>query len=446
MVMAQSDQTWYAVLDAGGQQLPLNLEFSDSSGSLQSPKQTDQRIPLSSVRLTADSLQFTVDALQLRYRGALHPDSIVGVFQQATFATELIFYPAPPAGYDAGPPAAASVRPQDPTDSPYERRSASFPGGAEGVTLTGELTLPSDTLPKALLVLVSGSGPQNRDGELGPPINHRTLLVLGDYLTRHGYGVLRYDERGVAESTGDFGTATTADFAQDAQAAVRYVRQDERFADIPVGIAGHSEGGLIAPMVAAEGVLDFAVLLAAPGIPTDSLLLDQRRAISGMTAPDEPVLRAVYSYTKEHYREDEQAFRDGLRAVILSVIPSLDSATRRSIVDPADYADTYANLMTPPWMRYFLTVDPADYLQRMTVPVLAINGMLDQQVTIGNLTAVGAALERARNADITLVEVPGVNHLLQPAETGAPGEYGEIEMTISPTVLETIVAWLDERY
>ncbi len=446
VLAAQSGETWYGVLEVPGQQLSLNLELTDSSGSLQSPRQSAQRIPFSSFERTADSLTFAVDALRLGYAGEHGSDSIVGTFKQGTFTTSLTFYRKPPEGYQDTAQAPPAARPQEPTDFPYTRQAVTFPGGENGVTLAGELTMPTDTLPKALLIFVTGSGPQDRNEDLGPTIDHRPFLVLSDYLTRRGYGVLRYDDRGIGESTGDFGAATSADFAEDAQAVLQYLRQQPQFVGVPVGILGHSEGGMIAPMVAVEDSVDFLVLLAAPGIAIDSLLLDQQRAISGTVAPDEPVRRAAYRYAKLHPAQSDTAFVGGLMDTILQLIPSLPTEVRKSIIEPKDFAAGYVSTLSAPWMRYFLAFDPAYYLEQVTVPVLAINGELDQQVTIGNLAAVGDALDRAGNQDVTLVAVAGVNHLLQPAETGSPGEYGEIEVTIDPEVLKAIVSWLDARY
>ena len=446
VLAAQSGETWYGMLEVPGQTLPLNIELTDTAGSLQSPDQSDARLPLSTIRSTEDSLVLAAEIVGLEYAGRRHGDSIVGVFRQATLVIPLTLYPEPPANYPVTPRSRLLKRPQEPTDFPYRHEQVSFPGGDTTVTLAGELTLPQDALPKAYLILVSGSGPQNRNEELASPINHRMFLVLSDYLTRHGYGVLRYDDRGVAESTGDFATATTADFAGDAGAAVQYLREARGIVDVPIGIAGHSEGGMVGPMVAVEDAVDFLVLLAAPGIPIDSLLLDQGRAIRGKIMPDEPLLEAAYRYTGEHGGATDSVFAVGLRNTLLQVLPTLPDSARESVADPEVFIGTLVDLMRPPWMRYFMAFDPADYLEQVTVPVLAINGELDQQVTIGNLAAVGAALERAENEDVTLMALPGVNHLLQPAETGSPGEYGDIKTTIAEEVLEAIVSWLDARY
>lgn len=437
---AQLSGTWYAVLDAGGQQIPLNVEFiaadSGYAGTLQSPTQTEVRMPLSSVIVTGDSLHFELNTLALQYAGILSGDTLLGTFQQSGFSAPLVFYRNPPGGY-AGDVGARAVRPQEPTDFPYRRETVTFPGGDSSVVLAGELTQPTDTLPKALLVLISGSGPQDRNEDLGPQINHRPFLVLSDYLTRRGYGVLRYDDRGVGESTGNFGAATSADFAADARAAVRYLRSRGELVSVPVGVLGHSEGGMIAPMVAAEGGVDFIILLAAPGHPIDSLLSDQRRQLSDGAPPYDLVHRAAYAYIKAHQGEDTDNFRRGL-------MEALTVAEQSMVTDPvaSDLVETYAT----PWMRYFVAFDPAKYLERVTVPVLAINGELDRQVAVSNLAAIATALKRGGNEDYTLTAAPKLNHLLQPAETGGLEEYGKIELTIDPGVLQEIGHWLDRRF
>lgn len=447
---AQLNGTWYAVLHAAGQQIPLNIELTEVAdgwtGSLESPTQSRKLLPLNGLRVASDTLTFEITSAAIGFAARISSDSISGTFRQMTFSTPLVFYRKPPPAYEKEEGVATNLRPQDPTDFPYRREAVSFPGGEEDVTLAGELTLPADTLPGALVVLVSGSGPQDRNEEIGGSVDHRPFLVISDYLTRRGYGVLRYDDRGVAESTGDFSSSTTADFAADAAAAVSYLRGRQDLSNIPTGILGHSEGGMIAPMVAYTDSIDFMVLLATPGFPIDSLMIDQRRAITGMAAPDEPVLQTAYTYIKAHPEQSGKTFADGLRDTLVSIIPGLPAPLANSVVDPEAFATTYASALTDPWMRYFIAFDPTLYLERVKVSVLAINGTLDKQVTVGNLDAISAALSRAGNNDLTIIRAEGLNHLMQPAVTGLPGEYGEIELTVDEGILEAIFDWLNARY
>ncbi|MCP9236442.1 S9 family peptidase [Lewinella sp. JB7] len=445
------DGVWYAVLRAGDQEIPLNVELIAAdegwAGGLLSPTQSPNRIPFTTVAVTEDSLSFSIAPLQITFTGKLTEARIDGRFQQGGFGTELVFTRDRPAGYPTVTGEASGARPQEPTDFPYANHEVTFPGGASGVEIAGTLTLPAAGPPRALLLLVAGSGPQDRNEDLGPPINHRPFLVLSDYLTRRGYGVLRYDKRGVAESTGDYARSTTRDFADDAAAALAFLRGMPDIGKLPTGILGHSEGGIVGPMIAAESAdVDFLILLAAPGLAIDSLMLEQRRAITGTVLPDEPVLSLAYTFTKENGQLDSAAFAEGLRRAVVNALPELPESLRRSITDPETFAKAYVDALSPPWMRYFFTINPASYLRQVTVPVLAVNGTLDRQVDPANLAAIAAALRGAGNRDVAVQLLPGLNHLLQPATTGLPAEYGSIETTIAPEALDLIGQWLDERF
>jgi pimeloyl-ACP methyl ester carboxylesterase len=400
------------------------------------------------VDVAGDSLSFTILAAGISYGGMVVGNDIRGRFKQSAFSADLDFSRTPPTNYRVDTPTAAGPRPQDPTDFPYRRTAVTFPGGAPDVTLAGELTLPALERPRALLVLVSGSGAQNRDEDLGPTVNHRPFLVLSDFLTREGYGILRYDDRGVGESTGNFRSSTSEDFARDATAAVTYLDNlGDSLADLPIGLAGHSEGGLIGPMVAeATDALDFLVLLAGPGEPIRQLMTVQRRQIGGGVPDDEPLHQATYAYAGDHQEAAEQTFIAGLLDTLRKVYPSLPDSIRQNVMDTNQFLQPYIDTYASPWMRYFIAFDPTPYLERLTLPVLAINGDLDQQVSVENLSAIGKALEVAGNQDVTLVTAPKLNHLLQPAKTGSPSEYGEIEITLDPSVLRTIDDWLDARF
>ncbi|WP_116125085.1 alpha/beta hydrolase [Lewinella sp. IMCC34183] len=443
---AQPTETWYGILVAGPNELPIRLDMRDGSGSLVSPRQSPAAVPFTDLSVRGDSITFMIAALQLNYAGVVGGDSLFGTFSQGTFHTDLTFYRTPPPGYAATDPA-PRVRPQEPTDFPYRRDTVSFPGGSAEVTLAGELTQPEEA-PHAVVVLISGSGPQDRNETLGSPINHRPFLILSDYLTRRGYAVLRYDDRGVGESTGDFAAATSADFAEDAAAAVGYLRGRPEFAGLPLGLIGHSEGGMIAPMVAgATPEVDFLVLLAGPGIDIDSVMLEQRRRINGTGGSDEPVVRAAYAYLKYHAAADSASLASGLRDTIYTALAGMPASFRESVTDSTAYAAAYVQSLTAPWMRYFLAFRPGEYLEQVTVPVLALNGALDTQVDAdANLAGVEAALDRTGNADVTIESLPGLNHLFQPADSGLPQEYGDIEVTFAPEALDRIGAWLDARF
>lgn len=457
---AQAEGEWYAILDAMGTKLPMKLELvSDAgkwSGVMMDPTQPQRRMEMTSVDYDGQKLTYTVQPLGITFSGVVDGKEMRGIFNQAQTDFPITFTRHRPEDYpiEEGPITIRN-RPQDPVDFPYARQAVNFPGGAEGVTLAGELTVPESGKPRALIVLVSGSGPQDRNSYLGSQINHSPFLVLSDFLTRRGYGVLRYDERGVAESAGDFSKATTADLAADAAAAVRYLRDLPEMKKTPIGVAGHSEGGLIAPMVAAQDKeLDFVVLLAAPGVRIDSLMLEQRRQVAlAMGMPemaikrDEPSLRAGYAFIRESTLLDHDQYVEGLYAVFEEQLKNLPEALQKSITDPRAFNAQYVRPLSSPWMRYFIAMDPQPILQQLSIPVLAINGTKDTQVpAMMNLNAISQAMAIGENKDATVLPLLELNHLFQPADSGSPTEYGTIDVTFDPTALEVIGGWLDERF
>ena len=461
-VTAQTEVTgnWYAMLNAMGTELPMGLTLREADGQLSgvllSPAQTDAEIPLSGVTYDGTRLTFDQEALGASFSGVVDGDEIRGVFQQASVDFKLTFTRAVPRDYPVGDgPVTLVARPQEPRDFPYRREAVTFPGGADSVRLAGELTLPENEPPRALAILLGGSGPTDRNAFLGSQINHSTFLVLSDYLTRRGYGVLRYDDRGVGESSGDFATATSEDMARDAHAAVRFLRGREGLAELPVGLIGHSEGGMIAPVVAAlDGELDFLVLMAAPALPIDQLMLRQSKDVSeSMGLPpsiierNQASLAAAYAFIKANPGLPTEDYEEGLYEVFAGQMDRLPEALRNSIKDPRAFNKQFVDGMTSPWFRYFIGFDPTDYLERLTVPTLALNGLNDVQVAgIDNLNAISAATAVAGNEDVTLLPLVGINHLLQPSETGAVSEYGTITTTIDEGVLEAIGGWLGERF
>jgi len=372
---------WYTILDAMGTKLPIGLEIEKNAGAyagaMTSPSQTKAKIPLTSVTFGGKKFTATEARTGVTISAILDGDKLRGIFNQANQDFPVVFTRHRPQAYpiDEGP-ITIVARPQDPKDFPYQRTPVTFPGGVEGVNLAGELTLPDNGKPKAAIVLVSGSGPQDRNAYLGSQINHSPFLVLSDYLTRLGYAVLRYDERGVGESTGDFRSSTTDDFALDATAAVAYLRTLKEMKKVPVGVAGHSEGGMIAPVVAArDEALDFVMLLAAPAVAIDSLMLDQRRQVGrSMGQPevlirrDEPALRAAYAWIKDHPGLSQEDYVEGLYGVFEAQLKNLPAALQKSIVDPRAFNAQYVKPLSSPWMRRFIAFEPRDFLSRLNIP------------------------------------------------------------------------------
>jgi uncharacterized protein len=301
------------------------------------------------------------------------------------------------------------------------------------------LSLPNKEGPFPAVVLISGTGHNTRDEDVW---SHKVFLVLADALTREGLAVLRYDKRGVGGSSGNYDTATTADFTSDAEAAVTWLKTKPQIDASRIGVLGHSEGGIIASAVAAaDKSVAFVIMIAGPSIRGDKLFVLQ----SAMTAK-------AYG-APDDYIAKRKIFDQELYSAILSA-PSESSALDRAkilvthgvtekIVD-ANEEETLTKEDTTPWERYFLAYDPAPTLARLTVPVLVLNGSLDVQVPAKeNLAAAREALRNNSNA--TVIELRGMNHLLQDAKTGAPNEYNDIEETMSPAAIKIITDWLS-RY
>jgi pimeloyl-ACP methyl ester carboxylesterase len=318
------------------------------------------------------------------------------------------------------------------------------------VTLAATLTTPDGEGPFPGAVLVSGSGPQDRDESL---MGHRPFLVLSDYLTRNGIAVLRYDDRGVSESTGDFASATTEDFTQDALAATRFLSARPDVG--PVGIVGHSEGGLIGPMAAdmSEEVA-FVVMLAGPGLPGIEILGLQAELIGRAEGTPEEVLEYNREVQDRLFKvlleePDVEAAEPRLRAVLEKALAGGPDEVRQAAGETADpaFIDAQVRQSNTPWFRFFLTYDPRPTLERVEVPVLALNGEKDLQVPAEvNLSEVRAALERGGNADVTAMMLPTLNHLFQESVTGSVSEYARISQTMSPVALEAIGSWILKRF
>ena len=294
------------------------------------------------------------------------------------------------------------------------------------------MTIPPGKGLFPAVLLIAGSGPHDRDESL---LGHKPFFVLADYLTRKGIAVLRADKRGFGKSTGDYATATSADFASDAEAGVRYLKTRAEVDPHKIGLIGHSEGGMIAPMAAvADHDVAFIVMMAGSGVPGDQIIVEQGRLIAMAAGESKDKADADAEKERETLKiveteKDPVALRDLLGAKLATEgLPDAQIAAQ-------------IKAMTSPWIRYFLTYDPATALRKLTIPVLAINGALDLQVPPAqNLPPIRAALAANPHAEID--ELPGLNHLFQTAKTGSPSEYGQIEETISPVALDKIASWI----
>jgi pimeloyl-ACP methyl ester carboxylesterase len=325
------------------------------------------------------------------------------------------------------PPAARPVRPQEPTPPyPYREEQVTFVNAKAGITFAGTLTLPASSAASPAVVLITGSGAQDRDETVA---GHKPFLVLADTLTRRGIAVLRVDDRGVGGSGGTMATATSEDFVDDALAAVAYLTARKDIDTRHIGLVGHSEGGLIAPIAATRSKdIAFIVLMAGPGITGDQILFLQGAAIMRANGASEAAI--------SRNREVQEKLFDIIRT------EKDDAAAREKIKAVAPGQERVAT----PWFRYFLSYDPVPVLQKVTCPVLAINGEKDLQVPYReNLDAIGKALRAGGNPDATTLSMPNLNHLFQTSQTGSPSEYAKIPETIAPVALDAISDWILKR-
>lgn len=444
--------TWSGTLTIPGGQLPLVIHITQNgsaySSTMDSPNQNAFAIPLAETAFQDNTITITANNMNIKYSGTLSADQnkITGTYQQGQLNIPLILSRKKIAEVAAGPP----VRPQDPKDFPYKQEEVTFTNTKAGNTLAGTLTLPETGKFSKIVVLISGSGPQNRNEEVNV-INHRPFLVLSDYLTRNGIAVLRYDDRGIDKSTGDFNAATTADFADDAEAAVNYIQSRPDLKQLSIGLIGHSEGGIIAPMIASRNkTVRFLVLVAAPGIPSDQLMLQQNEDIGRLAGLDNKSLQRAHETNKKIYdiiKQSKNLSQETSLAKVEEVVKTdIQSYTKEQLqgINADELVQSTIAGLKSPWIRYFITINPDTYLSRLSCPVLALNGTLDMQVAFTpNLAGIKASLEKAKNKHFEIVPMPELNHMFQKAKTGGPMEYSTIEETINPAALQKITAWIN---
>ncbi len=426
--------SWYGVLEVSTIKLRMvvNIVKTDDgySATLDSPDQGAKGMPASSTKFENSELSVELGNGAAKYTGKLGDDGIiVGTFSQAGANYSLNLSREKPAEL---------LRPQEPKPPfPYFSEDVTFKDPKGNITLAGTLTLPKKDGVFPVVVLISGSGAQNRNSEV---LGHKWFLVLADHLTRNGIGVLRYDDRGVGESSGNIAAATSSDFADDVESAVSFLKGRKEVDPKKIGLIGHSEGGIIAQIVAANSNdVSYIVLLAGTGIPGDQILLLQKELIERGSGADEVAIKQGQVLLKGAYEiiktSDNAA---GVNAKLIDYFKGKQL--------PEKDATAIAGQLSSPWMLFFIRYDPAPLLNKVKVPVLALIGEKDLQVPPEiNLRAIKAALEKSGNKNITVKELPKLNHLFQESETGLPSEYGKIEQTISPIVLSEITSWIKEQ-
>jgi uncharacterized protein len=441
---------WMGRLESNGMYLRLVFNISvneqDSlKASLESPDQGSMIIPLGRVKLSGDSLTIEAAVIGGRYRGVINSlNKIVGEWEQAGR-----IFPLSLEKQEKQETVVKINRPQEPRPPfPYKEEEVSFRNEKGSITLTGTLTLPEGDGPFPAAILITGSGAQNRDEEL---MGHKPFAVIADHLTRNGIAVLRYDDRGTGKSQGVYATATTADLATDAGAALLYLQTRGEIIPGKIGLIGHSEGGLIAPVLAsAQPAVAYIVSLAGPGVTGEEVLHKQNEDISKAMGSSDTTIASGIKINKRLY----SIVRKNSDNVVAEakVMKEYGKQLRKLDVPEEVINERVTSLRLTfgapvyTWFRYFLITDPADFWTSVKCPVLILNGAKDLQVSASvNTAAIAGALTKGGNNSHKIIIYPGLNHLFQNCETGLPGEYGTIEETMSAEVLATMAVWIREN-
>jgi fermentation-respiration switch protein FrsA (DUF1100 family) len=434
---------WQGSLPVGALSLRIVVKISKGpdgalAGKLDSPDQGAKDLPLANLTFKDNSFHFELKVAGSTYEGTLSKDGteLAGQWTQGGHSLPLNLKRV-----DKEP---ETRRPQDPQKPyPYDEEEVAYDNKlAEGVRLAGTLTIPRAGGPFPAVLLITGSGAQDRDEAL---LGHRPFLVLSDYLTRHGIEVLRVDDRGTAKSTGVFAKATTEDFATDVMAGIDFLKTRKEVNPKQIGLIGHSEGGVIAPMVAAKSAdVAFIVMMAGTGITGEQIIYLQSALISKAQGASEAELarsraleESMFAVLKQE--KDDAAAEKKLREIMAHANDEGDPDKKSSQAA----IDAQIKSFASPWFRFFATYDPKPALSKLKCPVLVLNGSNDLQVPpSANLPAIVQALEAGGNKDYEVVKFPMLNHLFQTSETGSPADYNNIEETIAPVALETISNWI----
>jgi len=436
--VSKAEGTWQGAIETGNMRMRLQLHIAhDEKGQLiASVDSLDQGIvgiPASRITEKSGELKFEMPAFNAEYTGNLNAakSEITGQWSQAENLEKLDF--------QRSEKVLELRRPQNPTKPyPYRAEEISFPSSDGKGILAGTLTIPPGAGPFPGAVLVGGSGPNDRDETTA---KHQPFLVLADFLTRNGIAVLRYDKRGIAQSTGVFSDATVNDFTQDAQSALAFVKSRKEVDPKRIGLIGHSEGGILASLVATRSPdVSWVVLLATPATTGERTLLRQSELIARVGGLQEEQITRSLEFDRKAYAAVRQE-KDP--AALQKKLESLVVQSGMGAEMPPAALQAQIRLMTSPWFREFLELDPEPLLEKLKCPVLALSGDRDLQVdSTENVPLLRKAYEAGGNKDFTVVEIEGVNHLFQRAQSGSPALYGAIEETIAPEVLASLGNWV----
>jgi pimeloyl-ACP methyl ester carboxylesterase len=438
---------WEGKLAIQGVQLRIvfNLEMKDGklTGTLDSPDQGAKGIPVTDITFNGDSLTLKVASVNGYFTGVPDADyqKIPGKWFQGGMSL--------PLELKRTDKVEEVKRPQTPSEPfPYKIEQVNFQNKQAAISLAGTLTIPEGSGSFPVVIMITGSGPQDRDESL---LNHKPFWVIADRFSRNGIAVLRYDDRGTAESGGDFAAATTVDFAEDVNAAVEYLMTREEFKNSKIGLLGHSEGGLIAPIVSVNNPeVDYIILLAGPAINGEEILKVQSRLIAKAEGGDDAAIERDEIFSGKIYNvlkteTDTTVIKEKITVLFKEYYESLSPEEKQKAGESVDVLlQQNLRMINSPWFKYFLTYDPRPVLDKVTIPALALYGEKDLQVPPKeNIPEMEKALGKNGNKFSKVMEFDGLNHLFQHAVTGSPTEYATIEETFSYDVIDVMVNWVN---
>lgn len=428
---------WNGLLKIQGKELRIVFNISKTQNSLSatmdSPNERTGGIPVTTITFENSVLKLEIKNSGITYEGTLNKDEIIiGNFKQndQNIALDLSHYKV------TKEIKAAYQEPEKPY--PYYTEDVIFDNKIDNVILKGTLSLPQKEGNFPVVILIPGYGKQSRDKEY---LGHKSFLVLGDYLTKKGIGVLRFDDRGAGKSTGDYSKATTADFSKDVEAGVAYLKTRKEINKNKIGLLGHSEGGLISAIVAGNSKdINYIVSLAGPGLRGDEIMLQLRELILCDTSIPEAEIQKGQDQLRGAYNiilnsaSNNETLKTEIRRYFKSTMGV--TATDEDII-------ATSQAVLSPWMYHFLRFDPSTAFKKVKCPVLALNGAMDMQVSAEeNLNAIKAAVLSGGNKKVTTKILPNLNHFFQQTQTGSPAEYTAIAQTFSPIALEEISRWI----
>lgn len=432
---------WIGTLDIQGTKLNIVFHFKQNdniwSGTIDSPDQGAYGLKIDEVVVDGQKISTQSHQIQMTFSGELQQDTIKGTFKQGPLSLPLVLTPQTKE--------LTKEKPQTPKEPyPYNVREMTMSSQGDSVVLSGTLTIPSIDKKHPAIILIAGSGPMNRDEEI---FGHKPFAVLADYFTRQGFAVFRYDKRGIGKSTGNYKIATTCDFAEDVKSIVATLSELPNIDDKNIGLIGHSEGGIIAPMVANEmEAVKYIVLLAAPGLQGKVIVKKQNEELIQNT-PIANNIKTKYlnvAYQFIDYLTNDNEPKDSKE----NIIAGLNSIIKQNQADelfPEDQRESLVGTMTTKWYMQFLKLNPATYLTNIKCPTLALNGDIDKQVDADtNLKAIERAM--SGNQLLTVKKYPQLNHLFQHAEKGTIDEYAKIKETFSEEVIKDILTWITQDF